>query len=226
MATLAEFRTKVASRIKDASSKLGNDEIDAALLGARSEYEQMRPRVVSEEITGADVFDYALPASWADGFSVILSLLYPYSSTERLPAALDPEQYTVFRLAAGLKLRFLEATPATGEKALLVYTAPHTLTSGTVTIPTADDEALADLAAAYACEALAGRYQQTTEPSLAADSVERRSISDGYRSQAGRWRKAYEAKMQEGPARRAAVAMAAIPVRFSDPRVSRRGLFH
>lgn len=199
--TLSTFRGKVQPRLQDAAGKLGLQDIDAAIAGALTEYQQARPRRLAELVTGTGAFDYALDgatpklSAWSDGFSAIEQLIYPWSATAVTPPVLGVADYAVVRTASGLFLRFLTAVPVSPQQFLAIYIAPHSLTEIASTIPPVDEEAFAALATSYACEALAGYYSQITEPTLSADVADRRTIGDQYRSQAKRWREAYRGAM-------------------------------
>lgn len=226
--TLTTIRTKVTGRVRDGASKLDSTNLDVAIAGALAEYQRARPREVSVVVDGAGTFDYTVSSAltaFVEGLSQIREIVYPYDATEQAPTALERDQWALVRVNGTLKLRFLSATPTASEDFHVAYTAPHTLDANGSTVWAADEEALADLAASYACEALAGHYQQTSESSLSADSVERRSIADGYRSQAARWRKAYEAKMGAEAADGPAAAVVTVPGRLSTPWSERR-FFH
>lgn len=211
-ANIGDFRTKVDARVKDAAAKLTSGEKDAAITGAREEYEKARPRERALLVTGNNGFDYlvTLLTGFADGFAagVVKSIIYPWDATTPTPTYLQSDEFGLIRLSGGLTLRFLSVKPTAAQQFLATYTTPHTLDAGSSTIPTPDDEALSDLSTCYACEALAGFYSQSTDGSLSADTVDHRSKADMYRSQAKRWRDAYLAKMQGDDADEAAFAIA------------------
>lgn len=205
--TLATFRTGITNRLVTVPVALTAEMRDTAIAAALEEFSKARPRVLAALFPGTGGFSYALEgagnvlAGFLEGFSSILEVLYPYDATVQQPDPLDsPADYGVFRIATGpatssLSLRFLTATPAAAESIHVTYTVPHTVDDASCSVATADHEALGDLATAYACEALASFFTQSVEPTLQADTVERRSQGDQYRSQAEKWRKAYRLKM-------------------------------
>ena len=141
-------------------------------------------------------FDYALPSGFTDGFSLVQAIFYPYETTDQDPPALDPDEWTLFRTATGLKIRFLADSPTAAEDFLVQYTAPHTLSAATSTIPATDDEAVADLAAAEAYLMLAGYFAvQANDNSISVDSVDRRTKAQECRDQSAAYRKSYARKI-------------------------------
>lgn len=221
MSTLDTFtRELIPRRVPTVGDVLDADRLEGAFAGALAEFARTRPRELAEELTGTGAFDYALdgatPAltAWRDGRSSIISIAYPYVASDRTPPMLDGDGFAVIRLPGGLKLRFLSATPAVGEKALVTYTSLHVVDSSSCSVLASDEEGLADLAACYACEALAGYYSQSTAGSIAADTVAHLSKAQEYRAQAKRWRDAYLAKMAGDAADAPAAGAVAIASTF------------
>jgi hypothetical protein len=214
----------LGGRVKDAAGKLSrvpalSCDVDVAILAAAEEYSKARPREIALLVTGTAGFDYPVATKlpgWSDGFSSISSIVYPWSATSATPPVLDTERYAIVRLSTGLVLRFFDVVPTVAEQFHATFSAPHTLSVSTCTVRPSDDEALKDLAAAHCCEILAGYYNQVTDSAIAADAVDRRSLSDMYRSQAKRWRESYDAKMQADKSDGAAFAVATIETRFGN----------
>lgn len=218
---LSTFRGKVQPRLQDGAGKLNDDGLNGALAGALGHFQQVRPRQLAELVTGNGAFDYILDglapklAAWVEGLSSILEIVYPWDATTPRPPVLDSSEYMVVRLSTGIYLRFLAATPTAPDKFHVLYTGPHVLTEATSTVPTGDEEAFADLATSYACDALASYYSQSTDGSLQADTVAHLSKAQEYRAQAKRWRDAYLAKMggdsADGPASGVAAVASVFP---------------
>ena len=221
---LQTFTGKLELRIKDDAAKLTTDEKNAAVSAAMEEYSKARPQRRAELVDGTGAFDYALDgatpklSAWRDSLSAITSIIYPWSATTVSPPVLTADDYVILRLSTGLVLRFVTATPTTAEKFLAEYTTLHTADSTTTTVPTADEEALSDLCASYACEVLAGFYSQATDGSFAADTVAHLSKAQEYRAQAKRWRDAYLSKMGGDSADSPASAVSAVASVFPTPR--------
>lgn len=220
--TIADIRQKVQARIQDDGSKLTltalTGDVDRAILAAVAQYSQDRPREVVVTKAGDGGFDYALSAfgaaaigsvastQFVDGFSDLLDLVFPYTSTDQGFEGLDADDYELVRLPSGLTLRFLADKPATTETMLLRYTRPHDLDGSLSTLPASDEEAVADLGAAFCCEELAAVYAQAKDSSLAADTSDHRNKSDLYRSLATRYADRYDEKMGQAEGAAAAAA--------------------
>jgi hypothetical protein len=233
VSTLATFRAKIDSRLKEAAAKLSDGDKDAAITAALAEFSAVRPRHLAELVTGAAAFDYALDGAtpkltaWRDGFSVVEELIYPWSATTATPPTLDSDEYMVVRLSTGLFLRFLGATPTAAQQFHVVYTSPHAIAAASSTVAATDEEALANLAAAYACEALASFYSQSTDPAFNADTTNHLSKAQEYRAQAKRWRDAYRAAMGfDQDAAGAAAGVATVVSAFDNAPSRDRFFFH
>ncbi len=227
--------TKVVSRIQDTALKLGSATAGAsaarldAIDNARAEYERTFPLEKVVQITGTGSFDYLATAvlfpGFIDGRSSFTKIVYPYTATDQELAGLNTDDFGLVRLPAGLYLRFRSAKPSVTEVFLAWYTAQHTLSDTTSTVPEADDDALADLAASYCCEKLAALYAQSADPSVAADAVDYRGKVDYYRSLAKDLRASYERKASLTATAQAGLAIVDLDPPFSAGRRERL-LFH
>lgn len=181
MATLTDFQNKFAQVLRDDAGAIGTAEVDAYIQEAVRAYSKDRPRVVVAAITGSGSYDVNLPADWEAGFSVAKAVEYP--AGQQRPVYLSEDHWLIYHGTTGMKLRFLTAAPGTGETINLTYTALHVVrggTAGTSTIPTVDQDAVVNLAAALACYALARKYAQAVEPTIGADSVNHITKSGEY----------------------------------------------
>lgn len=233
-ANIAAIDALVSSRIKDAAGTdafLSETDRYNCIRSAVEEYGKLRPLLLVTQLTGAGSFDFALSAgnfpSWSQGFSSITSVLFPYTATNATSPMLARWNYGIVLLPTGYVFRLLSGTkPTATQKLLVYYTAPHAVTAGASSVPASDDEALADLSACYCCNAMAAQGQQSIDGAISADSVNRLSRSQEYRSQASRWLAAYKAKMGlDGSAVPATILLSDIPQRPVNP--GARGLlFH
>ncbi len=239
---LTDLQAKATARVNAATGKLTAAMLTAAVDAALSQYSAARPREIAAKVAGAAAFDYpltgigAILASWVVNFSQLLGIIYPYDATVQTQEELQTDVYGVVRLDTGDVLRFFEASPTAAEFMLLRYTARHSVTddvvgpppvAGVTTIPAGDTEAVADLIAAYACDALASFYCQSTDSTITADTVNYLSKAQEYRAQAKQFRAAYALKMKGGDAE---MLMPAGGFTHSDSRFSNtigdRLLFH
>jgi hypothetical protein len=196
--TILTIDAGVIARIKDEAGKLSASDRQRCIGSARSEYEKLRPRQQVTALAGASVYDYATSglAGFEDGFSHILRVEGPVLVGNYVPPVLDPYFYSIVRTPAGLFLRFRPWAPATGQTYNVTVTTRHTLDGTTSTVLAPDEEALMDLAAAHCCDALAAFYSQSTDGSIAADTVDHSGKAELYRSLKGTYRAAYDAKVK------------------------------
>lgn len=201
--------SKIRRRIDDLSETdplVGDfDIIDEAVLQAVSRYAQDRPRVLVEDETGNGTPYYvlvgtgALLASWADGFSQIRQIEYPAAAVgaSHTPSYLEQQDDwdTTYRDATKTYLRLRSVSPSASETLRITYTALHTHTTVTDTVPPTDLDALCDLAASYVCQALASSAASTLSITLGQFRV---SGSEGQASaakQASAWLASYQRRI-------------------------------
>jgi hypothetical protein len=127
---------------------------------------------------GKSGYDYHLPVDWEEGFSAAQQVEYP--AGEQQPAILDDNDWMLYQTADKKVLRFLADEPLATETIRFTYTVRHAVTAGASSIPAADQDAVINLAGALCCYALSRKYAQTSEPTIAADSVNYGSKSGEY----------------------------------------------
>ncbi|MFQ5692995.1 MAG: hypothetical protein ACE5IM_08140 [Nitrospinota bacterium] len=200
-ANIGDINALVVRKIQDKGSFLSGADIDKLIDEAVKEYSRHRPQVVVEDESGDGGFDYrltgpgAILASWEKGFSDVRKLVYPVDDTSATEAVIDEDAFAVItKVVAGAAddyLRFLSATPSAGETFRVFYTARHVLDATASSLPVADDEAVANLAAAFCLEVIAARYLSARDPSLDADVTDYRSRVDESRRLAEKFRRAF-----------------------------------
>lgn len=201
---IGDIRVLVTRKIQDKGSFLtatAGGDVDALIGEAVKQYSRYRPRVVVEDEPGNGGFDYPLTgasavlASWEKGFSEVHKLVYPVDDDSQSENRIDEDDFAVItKVVSGSAddyLRFLAATPSASESFRVFYAARHTLDASTSTFPAADDEAMANLAAAFCLEAIAARYLSAKDPSLDADVTDYRSRADESRRLAEKFRRAF-----------------------------------
>lgn len=165
----------------------------AAISAAVIEHSRNRPRVVVEDVTGDGGFDYELAdlAAYTAGFSTVRQVEYPVAETLRQPNILIEDDWVIYPKPAGDYLRLLQATPTAAYKIRITYTALHTLTAQSGTIPAHHDTAVQTLAAAIFCHMLAAYYSQSEDGIIAADSVQHSNRAREYAIRAKTYRGIY-----------------------------------
>ncbi len=167
--TLPDFDAKLVIVIQDKAAMLSAGERQAFILEAVSRYSQDRPRQVAAAIPGDGGHDYDLPEDWEEGFSAAQQVEYP--AGQQQPVIPDDNDWMLYKTADGKVLRFLAGSPAATETILFTYTVRHQLTAQASTLPVADQDAVVNLAGALCCYALARKYAQTSDSTIAADAV-------------------------------------------------------
>ena len=175
--TLAEFRTKLDALLQDKAGVLSQGDKDRFIQGdAVAIYSKDRPQIKRADYSGdGTLYMFDVPSDWIEDFSRIESVEYPQGN--------DPADYledndwvfyrTVESSVEKLKIRLLGIIPTAGQTMRVIYTTLHSIpTSATGTIPDADFDAVANLAASLCCRALATKYAQSSESTIGADSVD------------------------------------------------------
>jgi hypothetical protein len=124
------------------------------------------------------------------------SVEYPAAdvSANETPQLLGSEAHGLFHTVRGAWLRLIGYAPGSSESLRISYSHPYRWVEGsdpTIDTPANHTDAITNLAASYACIWLAARYGQNRDSSISADSVERRTQLDQYRSLSGDFRKRY-----------------------------------
>lgn len=162
--------TKAAT--KDSSGKLDDPtDYENNIAAAIKQYSKHRPFETCADIPGQDGPDIDLPADWAPGLSAITAIEYPIGAIPE--TVIDPRDWRFYKTPTDTFIRFAAITPASSAEVRLQYT---TLQSE-ATIPVNDLDAVANLAASYCCRQLAAAFAQTSDPTIAADSVNYRTKS-------------------------------------------------
>lgn len=179
--SLDQFQHQRDIVLRDAAAKLPVGDRDAFLAQAiLQRYSKDRPHEMTTDVSGNGTQLLDLPSSgsdvFEDGFSLIRSIEYPVGSVP--PELLLAEDWLLYRTPSGQKIQIASATPNDSDTLRVAWTARHRDDGSTV--PDADFWAVCDLAAALCYEALAAIYTQTTDPSLAADSVNYRTKGQEY----------------------------------------------
>jgi len=209
----------VRQRLRDtgANSTFGTDvdpALDTAIQRAVEEYGSDRPREVVVDLTGnaTSFYDVTALTGWVNDASRVLRVEYPASAVgaNYTPEFLDPiADWQIHRDTTKYYLYLIGITPAVTETIRVWFTAQHTLSTATDTIPTKDKRAVLDLAASYACLMLATEAAQSVDMDVPSEATNFREASDRLLSIAKAWRAQYDGHMSQGPevSTKAAVAI-------------------
>ena len=182
----------------DADSQLLTaTEIGQFIDGAAKAYSLKRARTVVEDLTADGTNLLALPASWVDEVSRIVSIETPPDDDP--PTYLDARYYDLYQHPDGWRLRFATGyAPGSGVEVRMTYTALRSFgnLAADTTVLDVDFEAVCALAIAQSAEAIASKYAQAHEPILNADfSGSRATKVNDWTVIARRWRDTYKAHM-------------------------------
>ena len=197
--TLDDATTYVYRALRDLgddadSQLLTATEIEPLIKAAAKSYSMRRPRTVVEDVTTDGTDDLALPGSWVDEVSRILSIETP--TGENPPSIVDPRYYGLYQSPSDTVIRWAEGfAPDSGQTARVSYTALRTFeaVAANTTVLDVDFEAVCALAVALSAEAIASKYAQAHEPILSADVAGGRATKvQDWMTVASRWRKTYD----------------------------------
>lgn len=200
----------VERKTKDSSGTLQYEDYTGAVTEALKRYSKHRPYWKVADITGNGGHDYPLPADWSEGLSAAQGIEYPVGNIPE--TILDAADWKLYATPTGKKLRLITSTPKATETFRLVYSTLH---ASERTVPAADIEAVANLAASICLRQLAAKYGQTSDPTINADVVNYRSKCDEFRRLADSLEALYKEHLglKESDTTPAAMATAPAPKR-------------
>ena len=191
MSTRVDYHSAIDAQVSQVKFT-GESQMDKAIAKAVRIYSGHRPRLLVADIAGADTFKYALSvlSGWDDDFSTVKLVEHPVDDSSAEKTFLDNEEWRIYQAPGGKELH-LSSDAASGETIRVTYTAMHSCGYDTCTIPAADEIAVQSLAAAYFCRMLAAAYAESSDSTIAADSVDHQSKPREYESQAKAFEREY-----------------------------------
>lgn len=175
---LADYQTRVDDLVRDSDQIILPAQRDAAIDAALAQYSADRPRQVAVDITSAGGQRIDLPAGWLDDTSELVAVEFPVG---QVPASEIPlGDVSIYNAPDGRKLELPIVTTA-GDVLRVTYTAAQALDVVDDTVPLRHRHALVCFAAALLCTQLASYYAREGEPTIAADTVDRKNKSDRFR---------------------------------------------
>lgn len=196
--SLTTFRTLVRGVHKvpiGASATLTEAEETQSLTSAIEEYSRHRPRELTAHYTpSGNAQEYAL-TNWVGGWSnsinqVVRLVAFVGTDYER---TLDSREYTYSIHSDGTAwLRFLPRIPDSYVITLVYFGAHSIADPATNTVPTEDQPALVQLAAAYVLQNAANKFSLNAASSVQADSVTQSDQAKSYSFQSDDARKNFE----------------------------------
>lgn len=197
---LRTFRDMVSRIVRDGGEALNDAaDLNQAITQALQTYSLLRPRAVTQDVNTQT--NGLLLVSSITGFDVgnveKMLIEYPITGIYGQPIYLDRSEWSLYQSTTGMNIRF-NYPPSSTQAIRITHAIAHVLPldgsnnpddEGTMTPITSDLPALANEAAANACEMLAAYYRQSADQSTGTDFV-------GFPTKAGQY--ASGAKMHHG----------------------------
>lgn len=190
MSSLNGIRNIVIGIVMDDANKLVNpDSYDVCVATALQVYSGHKPKFKVVDIAGDGGNDYALPASWDHGFSVIDRIEYPIGGVPE--TLVDVRDYTFYQDESVEYIRLIVNQPTSAEEFRVKFTVLRLVTE----VLDQDVYAFANLAASHCCNMLASLYINSIDPTLAEATVNYRDKSTLYADQSIKLLKVYNEHM-------------------------------
>ncbi len=144
------------------------------------------------------IIESSVPAlEWAGGFSRIDTVEYPVDDSDETVSVLEPDDdYLIRERPEADFFRFTNQAPDNDEQFRIRYTTLHICNDENCTVPEADAEAVASLAASHFLDSLSNYYAQSGDSVIRADSVDHKSKSQEYGIRAKVHRQMYYTHMK------------------------------
>lgn len=201
---LGDYQSLVDDLVRDDTGKIAPADRDEAVARAVARYGKDRPRTKVEDVAAPGGNTLNLPLVWEPGFSELRSIEHPIG--EIPPALLDADSYWLYDGPAGQIIQIVNAVIA-AQQVRITFTIRHKLDAINDTIRADDREPVCALAASLLFEQLAAHFTGSSDSSIQADSVDRRSKGGEYASRANAMRKRYFDELGLDPKRNVAAGV-------------------
>ena len=177
MAAKSVFMAQIDARLQADDNELSRNDRYLMLKQAIDRYSHDQPDEITADITGDGGRYYAISllTSWQDEYSEIRSIEYPAATiaNDETAVYLDSDDYDAdYYDGAARYIYFPNHSIGASEAFRVRYTAPYTETADTWNTPAGDFFAIADLAAALCCQAIATKYSRTNDTTINADAAD------------------------------------------------------
>lgn len=216
---IADVRTAVNAKLQDDGGFLTDPEKDECINQALRDLNKDVPRRIVIDIAGDGTKDYALPtASFIKGFTHIRTVEVPADEDPPLFRRRSSDWFIYenpTKAPDDLRLRFKLTTPASTEIIRVVMTTPYVL----LATSTLDNETVFGALIAKSLElgfaALAARFNQTVDPTIAADAVDYQGRPAAFLILSDKWRSEYRRLVGLAEQIRPAMAISEADIRFA-----------
>ncbi|MGB3749447.1 MAG: hypothetical protein WA961_14705 [Rhodanobacter sp.] len=218
---LSDYQTLVDDLVRDRDDVVTTVQRDEAIAAALAQYSADRPRHVVVDVVSSGGQRIDLPVGFTED-SRLVGVEYPIG---RIPTALLPLAEISIYAAPTVRQLDLPVFTDVGDALRVTYTAEQLVDASDDTVPLRHRQSVASLAASYLCVQLASYYATEGEPSIAADTVDRKTKSDRFRMLAKDLAAAYTRVVGVAPSDRTRGASVTVPLERSNALGGRR-MFH
>lgn len=191
------IRTRVEALLQDDAPFITSDERDEAIAQAVSQVSHDRPLLLVKDITGDTTKSYDIESlGFGKEFSDVKTVEFP--AGEDIPIFLDRvDDWFVYEdpskpTGQQQRLRFIGSSPAVTETIRVTFSGKHAVTLTTSTLNDTTFNAVVYKTLVFIFRALAAKFGQTTDPSIAADAVDYGGRSQNFLFTAERWENQYK----------------------------------
>ncbi len=196
---LANIQLAVNTKLQDKGGFLTTNDVDECILTALDILNVDQHLTLPIDIAGDGTKNYALPATFVKGYSnerKLEHILSTQDDDDRPRFLRKTDDWFIYEdptKAAGLqlRLRLKLTTPQTGDTLRLTITTPFVLLPTSTIVNVRDARALSAKALELCFEALAARFNQTTDPTIDADAVDYGGAPERFLLLARDWRNIY-----------------------------------
>lgn len=207
---IADYRARVKTLLKDSRPVLTDAELDGFLADAIRQYDRDVPRWTVVLVNNVDPqqIRYPMPAGWINHTSQLHPLHAIENPIDKAPPdyMTADDHFVVQQVGMdAFELVFVAGPPIGNFR--VTFSIPHVVDGVTDTVRTGHFDAVAYLAASYACRAMAGYYADTQDPTIDADVVDYRGKSREWTSLANELETLYHHRIQGDPDRVSAASV-------------------
>lgn len=201
---LADYQALVDDLVRDDTGTIATADRDEAIARAVARYSKDRPQTKVEDIAAPGGNTLNLPPAWQAGFSALSAIEYPIGNVP--PTLLETDSYWLYDAPSGQVIQMANAINA-GQSVRVTFTVRHVLDAVSDTIRPDDREPVCALAASLLLEQLAAHFAGSSDSTIQADSVDRRTKSQEFASRANAMRKRYFDELGLDPRRNVAAGV-------------------
>jgi hypothetical protein len=178
MFTLAEARIAMKAELQDDANFIKPPELDTHIKRAIRQVNLDKPLKLVSDIPGNGTKDLELPAEFLRAFSVIETVEFMSSGVASIPHhyLLPQEDWFVYEdpslpAAEQMRLQFILSHPRAVDVLRVCHTGTYTVTEDASNLDPYGFEAIIAGGLKFAYTALAAKFSQSTDPTIAADAV-------------------------------------------------------